>query len=300
MINENKLNQASTSEFQEPIIKITSMNQNSNPGSPANLATSKPEVSKPSSGSNLLSPESIQRRIALNLLINKSRSLSRSKNENLDDEPQNKSKSHTSTLSKEELLKLEVNIKNIYNSSLPWLHILNLNEDDIEQAWKLHIQNILNSAKLRASSNKLNLSLESFGLGKAFNPIESFVLFKKLFVQAKHKLNNLLSECFQYLTIETKLFVKLEKHLVIILGLLKNRLDCPVVYFDLEWFMQLQEMLQTATPNKKSSKSPLNVSNLITTSFIDNHKRVLWEIGENYDTLVYLKHDVKDVSSLKI
>lgn len=292
MAIENNSYQTSSSGIPEPIKKITTMNKNSTPGSPTKLVN--PQIS---SATNLVSPESIQRQIALNILINKSRSLSRSKYENLDNEPFKMTESHSNTLSSEDVLKLEVNIKNIYNSSLPWLHILNLNQDDVEHAWKLHIQNMLNSTKLRASSNKLDLSLESFGLGKIFNPIESFVLFKKLFVQAKQKLNGLLSECFQYLTIETKLFTKLEKHLVIILGLLKNRLDCPVVYFDLEWFMQVQEMLQTTSPNKKISKSPLNVNNLITTSFIDNHKRILWEIGENYDTLVYLKNDVKDVSN---
>lgn len=286
-----KLSSNPNNKDQEAIIKNCSINKNSTPGSPTDFYKSKPHISKLLSANNLILPESIQREIALNLLEGKSRSLSRSTIEN-ENESNKKTDYQVST---EDQLKSEAIIKNTYHSCLKWINILNLNQDDVESAWKSHIQNMLKSSKLRCSSNRLELPLDSSGQWKNFNPIESFYLFKKLFVQAKYRLNNLLSECFQYLTIETKLFLKLEKHLVTILDLLKNKLDCPVAYFDLEWFMQVQEMLNSALP-KNFSKSPLKVTSLISTSFIDNHKRILWEIGENYDTFVYIKNDVTYVS----
>ncbi|RNA31261.1 furry -like protein [Brachionus plicatilis] len=295
---QSKSSSSTINTNSEPIIKNSSINKSSTPGSPTNFIKPKPQASKLSSVNNLFSNESIQREIALNLLEGKSRSLSSStvenhKNENIEF---NK-KTHDPQMSNEDLLKLESSVKKTYQSSLPWINILNLNQDDVERAWKSHIHNMLNSSKQRTNSNRLEL--EAFGLSKNFNPIESFYLFKKLFVKAKYKLNNLLSECFQYLTIETKLFLKLEKHLVMILDLLKNKLDCPVVYFDLEWFMQVQEMLQSTLPNKNFGKSPLKVTSLISTSFIDNHRRILWEIGENYDTFVYIKHDITDKFFIK-
>ncbi|CAF0877343.1 unnamed protein product [Brachionus calyciflorus] len=302
--SNDSLNSSSTSISykQQPIIRQSPNIKNNSLLSPNGLLKTKPNILKipnaNNASNNLLSPEDSQRSLALSLLTDKSRSLSKS---NIDDEKSSRTYSNTNleiriTDTEEDQYKIEMTVKNIYHYCMPIFNILNLNQDEIQQAWKSHLKNMLNRS--RASSSKLELAIENaYDINaRHFNPLETFYLFKKLFNDARHRLNSLLSECYQYLTRETKLFLKLEKHLVIILDLLNTKLDCPVVYFDQEWFMRVQELLQatSASPNKSFSKSPLKVNNLVSVSFIDTHKRILWEIGENYDTFVYIKHDVTD------
>lgn len=204
-------------------------------------------------------------------------------------------------------LKDQAFVANIYKFCLPLINIININQDEIEEVWRMHIQTMLNSNKARLSTNKLELANvdnnNSDSSSRKFNPIETFYLFKKLFKEIRHRLDSLLSESYHYLSRDTKLFTRIEKHLVSILDLINTKLECPVVYFDQEWFLQQQEQIIMSPTNSSNSsvlsrlsKSPLQSKNTdsVSLSFIDNHKRILWEIGENYDTFVYIKHDVTE------
>lgn len=180
-----------------------------------------------------------------------------------------------------EQLNLALSIKNIYVSSLPLINLININQDEIEEIWKLHIQTMLNS-----------------NVKSSFCPIDSFYLFKKLFKETRHRLDSLLSECYHYLSRDTKLFLQIEKHLVNIIDLINTKLDCPVVYFDQEWFLQLISL--NSLDSKKKSKTSLlsksfDSSGYSSCSFIENHRQILWEIGENYDTFVFIKQGVTEV-----
>ncbi len=131
---------------------------------------------------------------------------------------------------------------------------LSMETENIDDLWKAHFSNVF-------KSDELNL-------------IDTFHLFNRLFKDTCRKLNILLLESRYYLSLNSKFFIQIEKHLVNVLDLINNKLGYPVVYVD----------------------SDVKLS----TSTVDRHKRIVWEIGENYDTLVYLRQAVlKSIESVK-
>lgn len=176
-------------------------------------------------------------------------------------------------------------IKDLYKSCLPYINLLNIKQDDIEDVWKFHIKAIFNSTNTNESDQA---GLIPTTVSKSnINILESFYLFNKLFKESRRRLNIFVSECCHYLSRNTKLFLKIEKHLVAILDLINSKLECPVVYFDQDL---LSEPTTTSSANSaENNKAKKEVFLSSTYSTVDNHRRIVWEIGENYDTFIYLK-----------
>lgn len=170
-------------------------------------------------------------------------------------------------------------ISSLYLSCLPYINLLNINQDEIEEIWKIHI------------------NMNTTNLEKGINMLETFYLFKKLFKEICRRLNNLILECCHYLSRNTKLFVPIEKHLVNILDLINTKLECPVVYFDQEFLFSTPISTDNkASPNANTSNSSSsNGTSGKSNTILDIHKRIVWEIGENYDTFIYLKLGVIEV-----
>ena len=106
------------------------------------------------------------------------------------------------------------------------------------------------------------------------NVIETFYLFKRLFKETRRRLNILLPECCHYLSRSTKIFQDIEKRILKIVELINTKIDCPIVFFD-------SEILQSS-------------------NIFEKHRRIAWEIGENYDTYVYVKRATVEVSLSEI
>lgn len=131
---------------------------------------------------------------------------------------------------------------------------MSIETENIDDLWKAHFSNVFISEEL--------------------NLIDTFHLFNRLFKETCRKLNILLLDCRHYLSLNSKFFIQIEKHLVNVLDLINNKLGYPVVYVDSDV--------------------------KLCSSTVDRHKRIVWEIGENYDTLVYLRQAVlKSLESVK-
>jgi hypothetical protein len=131
---------------------------------------------------------------------------------------------------------------------------LSVEVENIDELWKAHLSNVFISEEV--------------------NLVDTFHLFNRLFKETCRKLNILLLDCRHYLSLNSKFFIQIEKHLVNVLDLINNKLGYPVVYVDSD------VKLASAT--------------------VERHKRIVWEIGENYDTLVYLRQAVlKSLESVK-
>jgi hypothetical protein len=148
------------------------------------------------------------------------------------------------------------------------------------------------------------------------NVIESFVLFNLLFGQIKRELNILMKESCEVLLIglDTKneksedesvnsrlLFTQVDDHLVAMLDLINKKLNCPVVYFDQDFIVSNiakasnENVSNRANATSSSSSSSTSSSSKFSNSVIDKHRRIMWEIGENYDTFGFLKQSVVEV-----
>jgi hypothetical protein len=103
-----------------------------------------------------------------------------------------------------------------------------------------------------------------------FNIVESFYLFKKLFKETRRRLNIVISECCHYLTRTCpKLFHDIESSILVLLDVINTKTDCPLVFLD-------TDIVQSS-------------------SGIDKHRKILWEIGENFDTYASIKQTIIEV-----
>jgi len=131
---------------------------------------------------------------------------------------------------------------------------LSVEAENIDELWKAHFSNVFISEEV--------------------NLVDTFHLFNRLFKETCRKLNILLLDCRHYLSLNSKFFIQIERHLVNVLDLINNKSGYPVVY--------------------------VNSDVKLSSSTVDKHKRIVWEIGENYDTLVYLRQAVlKSLEAVK-
>ncbi len=68
------------------------------------------------------------------------------------------------------------------------------------------------------------------------------------------------------MTRNTRVFQDIETNILKLLDIINTKVDCPLIFLD-------TDILQSS-------------------SAIDKHRKILWEIGENYDTYIYVKRSV--------
>ena len=81
------------------------------------------------------------------------------------------------------------------------------------------------------------------------------------------------------------------------IDLINNKLNCPVIYLDQDLVKNVINQPQQQSTIEFNAVD-LTISkqfNTTNSSIIDKHKHIVWEIGENYDTFIYLKQSVLEV-----
>lgn len=178
-------------------------------------------------------------------------------------------------LKKQQEIYLKTSIKNIYSHVEPYINLMKSSQLDIDSLWKQHVNSTLKSS-----------------VNSETNIIETFILFKLLFNNIRSNLNKLLNECNQIISIQN-----LETHLVKMIDLINNKLNCPVIYLDQDLVKNVINQPQQQSTIEFNAVD-LTISkqfNTTNSSIIDKHKHIVWEIGENYDTFIYLKQSVLEV-----
>ena len=165
--------------------------------------------------------------------------------------------------------------QNVFTACLPYINVLNVNNRDVEEAWKLHVMSVFNKKSPNSSNNKPLASA---------NMLETFCLFKKLFKETRHNFNILLNESCEILSHNSKAFASINKHFVRI-AQANKKLKLPLIYFDQE--LLLHAPLSPNDLNQTSSQADLKLAP--TYSISDKHRQIVWEIGESYDKFVELR-----------
>jgi hypothetical protein len=169
----------------------------------------------------------------------------------------------------------------IYRACMPYINLLNISQDEIEEIWRIHVALLLNSV-----SNENSIAIAK---ASSMNVIETFYLFKKIFKETKRHLNLLFIECCQALFKRTKSFAILEERLSKVFNLINKNIECPTIYFD-------QDLLIThisANSNQSYMKSP--EKSKLTLDIYERHKRITLEISENYQTFMSNKNSLMEV-----
>jgi hypothetical protein len=177
-------------------------------------------------------------------------------------------------LKKQQEIYMKTSIKNIYSHVEPYINLIKSSQLDSDSLWKQHVNSTLKSS-----------------INSETNIIETFILFKLLFNNIRLNLNKLLNECNEIISIQS-----LETHLVKMIDLINNKLNCPVIYLDQDLVKNIINQSQLSTIELNAVD--LSISKQFSTtnsSIIDKHKHIVWEIGENYDTFIYLKQSVMEV-----
>lgn len=168
--------------------------------------------------------------------------------------------------------------QNIFIACLPFINILNINQRDVEETWKLHVMSVFNKKSPNSSNNNAKLMT---GVSK----LETFCLFKKLFKETRYSFNILLNESCEILSQNSKLFTSISKHFIRIADLVNKKLKFPLIYFEQE--LLLNPILSTNDLNMPSTQADLKL--VPTYSVLDKHRQIVWEISESYDIFVNLR-----------
>ena len=190
----------------------------------------------------------------------------------------NKSTSASDSSIQEKSNELIRRSQQLFVACLPYINLLNVNSRDIEETWRLHVMSVFNKKSLNKSASQSVANI---------NILDTFFLFKKLFKESRRSLNLLMGESCDHVLQQTKVFASVSKHFMSIIDLVNKRLKCPLVYFDQMLLLQTSESASAAPHSPASSQADLHLAS--TYSIVDKHRKIVWEIGENFDTFVQLR-----------
>ena len=166
--------------------------------------------------------------------------------------------------------------QNVFAACLPFLNILNVGQKDVEETWRVHVMSVFNKRTLSKPASSAPAS--------GINLLETFILFKKLVKESRRSMNTLLVDSCEMLSPNNSTqFSSINKRFMSVLDCVNKKLKCPLVFLDQDLIANhLPTSGDSSDPASKSPQADLRLAP--TYSFLDKHRQIVWEIGENFDT----------------